>query len=195
MTLRNAFEDMATAAKQDVAHTDLAAILAKLSSDPATQATLAAILAKLTSDPATQATLAAVLAKLSSDPSTGAKQDTQATKLDTVHTDLGHLTDGTARSLPTATAPGNIRKTVTTAGTAVPLNSSTLRVRRAVVCALSTNAGVVVVGASGVLAASGTRNSPYLNAGDSIELGSVDLAATYIDSTAPGEGVTVYYEA
>ena len=41
----------------------LAAILAKLSGDPATQTTLAAILAKLSDDPATGAGLAAILAK------------------------------------------------------------------------------------------------------------------------------------
>jgi hypothetical protein len=55
---------LATAAKQDVAHADLGAILAKLSADPATQTTLAAVLAKLSSDPATQTTLASVLTKL-----------------------------------------------------------------------------------------------------------------------------------
>lgn len=93
------------------------------------------------------------------------------------------------------TAAGNIRKTVTTAGTRVALSTSTLRVRRAVVCALATNTGIVVVGGSSVVAAVGTRNSPFLNAGDTIELGPVDLAATYIDSTVNGEGVTVYYEA
>lgn len=38
---------LATSAKQDVAHTDLAAILAKLTADPATQTTLAAVLAAL----------------------------------------------------------------------------------------------------------------------------------------------------
>lgn len=59
--------------------------------DFATQTTLAAVLAKISADPATQTTLAAVLAKLTSDPSTGAKQDTQATKLDTLHTDLGSV--------------------------------------------------------------------------------------------------------
>jgi hypothetical protein len=42
----------------------------------ATQATLAAILAKLSSDPATQTTLAAILAKITSDPATATKQDT-----------------------------------------------------------------------------------------------------------------------
>lgn len=62
--------DGATGTKQDTGNASLASILAKLSSDPATQTTLAAILAKLTSDPATQTTLAAVLAKLSSDPAT-----------------------------------------------------------------------------------------------------------------------------
>jgi hypothetical protein len=44
--------------------TTAAAILAKLSSDPATQTTLAAVLAKLSADPATQTTLAAMSAKL-----------------------------------------------------------------------------------------------------------------------------------
>ena len=63
-------EKPATAARQDTGNADLAAILSKLSSDPATQTTLVAVLAKLTSDPATQTTLAAVLAKLSSDPAT-----------------------------------------------------------------------------------------------------------------------------
>lgn len=68
--------------------TTLAAVLAKLSSDPASQTTLAAILAKLTADPATQTTLAAVLAKLTADPSTGAKQDTAASKLDAILAEL-----------------------------------------------------------------------------------------------------------
>jgi hypothetical protein len=98
-------------------------------------------------------------------------------------------------TVPKNVAPGNIRKTVATAGTAVPLNGSALRVKRAVVCALSTNTGVVVVGGSGVIASLSTRNGPYLNAGDSLELGPVDLGATYIDSTVNAEGVTVYHEA
>lgn len=61
---------IATAAKQDTSNTSLTAILAKLTSDPATQTTLAAVLAKLPSDPASQTTLTAVLAKLSDDPAT-----------------------------------------------------------------------------------------------------------------------------
>lgn len=109
----------------------------------------------------------------------------------------GRVTDPDGRLVvarPDVT-PGNIRKTVTTAGTAVKLNSSSLPVRRAVVCALATNTGQVVVGGAGVIAAVGTRNSPYLNAGDTLELGAVDLTNVYIDSTVNSEGVTVYYEA
>lgn len=92
-------------------------------------------------------------------------------------------------------APGVLRKTVATAGTAVKLSATSQPVKRAVVCALSTNTGVVVVGDSNVLALLASRNSPYLNAGDTLELGAVDLISVYIDSTVNGEGVTVYYEA
>lgn len=68
--------------------TTAAAILAKLTSDPATQTTLAAILAKITSDPATQTTLAAILAKLIAAPATEAKQDTGNTSLASIDTKL-----------------------------------------------------------------------------------------------------------
>lgn len=54
---------LATAAKQDQIKSAIDDVVAKLSSDPATQTTLAAVLAKLSSDPATQTTLAAILAK------------------------------------------------------------------------------------------------------------------------------------
>lgn len=71
---------------------DLEALLAKMSADPATQATLAAMLAKITSDPATQATLAAILAKLNASLSitlpTGAS--TEATQV-SVLTAIGLL--------------------------------------------------------------------------------------------------------
>jgi hypothetical protein len=63
---------------------NLAAILAKISSDPATQTTLAAILAKLTSDPATQTTLAAILAKQTADPSTATLQTSGNASLTTI---------------------------------------------------------------------------------------------------------------
>jgi hypothetical protein len=90
---------------------------------------------------------------------------------------------------------GNLRVVTVTAGTAVKLNAASLVVRRAVLCALETNTGTVVVGGSGVIAAQSTRNSGYLKAGDSRELGPCDLATVYLDSTVNAEGVTVDYEA
>jgi hypothetical protein len=80
---------------------NLAAILAKLSADPATQTTLAAILAKLTADPATQTTLAAILAKIIAAPATEGKQDTIITAL----TAIAGYTDGVE---PLLTAIGNL---------------------------------------------------------------------------------------
>ena len=81
--------DVTAAQPLPVVEASAAAILAKITSDPATQTTLAAVLAKITSDPATQTTLAAILAKLTSDPSTATLQTSANTKLDTLHTDLG----------------------------------------------------------------------------------------------------------
>jgi hypothetical protein len=63
-----------------------AAILAKLSADPATQTTLAALLAKVSPDQATQTTLAAILAKMIAAPSTSAKQDSEIAAIGTVGT-------------------------------------------------------------------------------------------------------------
>jgi hypothetical protein len=53
-----------------------------------TQTTLAAVLAKLSADPATQTTLAAILAKLIAAPATEAKQDTGNTSLASIITAL-----------------------------------------------------------------------------------------------------------
>lgn len=55
----------------------------------ATQTTLAAVLAKLTSDPATQTTLAAVLAKIIAAPATEAKQDSNITQVTAAAAALG----------------------------------------------------------------------------------------------------------
>lgn len=63
--------------------TTSAAILAKLSGDPATQTTLASVLSKLSSDPATQTTLAAVLAKLPSAPALDSSLQSVLTALGT----------------------------------------------------------------------------------------------------------------
>jgi hypothetical protein len=91
-------------------------------------------------------------------------------------------------------APGNIRKTVATHGAPEKLSAASKPIKSGVVVPLSTNTGIVVVGDSTVLAAVGSRNSPGLNAGDSLPLGAVDLVSLYVDVTVDGEGVTVYFE-
>jgi arginine repressor len=70
MTEASAASILAKLSSDPATQTTSAAILAKLSADPATQTTLAAVLAKLSADPATQTTLAAILAKLTADPAT-----------------------------------------------------------------------------------------------------------------------------
>lgn len=62
--------DFATGATGGSTEVSLVAVLAKLSSDPASQATLAAVLAKLEVGLAKDASLASILAKLSGDPAT-----------------------------------------------------------------------------------------------------------------------------
>lgn len=71
-----------------------------------TEATLAAVLAKLSADPATQATLAAILAKQPSSPATDTKLDTVLTALQANTTALGALlTELQAKTEPTDTQP------------------------------------------------------------------------------------------
>jgi len=82
------------------------------------------------------------------------------------------------------------RKTVTTAGTAVQLASSSARVNEVAITALSTNTGVVVVGGSTVVAASGTRRGQPLAPNQTVTLDVQDLSAVWIDSTVNGEGVS-----
>ena len=81
------------------------------------------------------------------------------------------------------------QKTVTTAGTAVPLG--TLQVDEAIyIKALDTNTGVVAVGNDGaddVTVSNGLR----LLAGEGVIINHVDnLAAIYVDSAVNGEGVS-----
>lgn len=93
---------------------------------------------------------------------------------------------------------GNATKTVTTAGTAVPLASSSTMVVSATIQALATNTGTVCIGGSTVLAAS--KNGTCLTAGQAMPLYAVgisrthDLAAFYVDSAVNGEGVGILYE-
>lgn len=98
-------------------------------------------------------------------------------------------------SVTPPSAIGDGLKVVTTAGTAVTLASSTA-IKSVIVTANSTNTGVIVVGGSTVVAASGaTRRGYALSSGDSVRINIDDLVKVYIDATVNGEGVHYVYEA
>lgn len=97
--------------------------------------------------------------------------------------------------MPTYRSHGTIadnRKIVTTAGTAVVL-ASTTAIKRVYVQAETDNTGIIVIGASTVVASQATRRGIALNPGDSIVIDIDDLADVYIDSTVNGDGVTFTY--
>ncbi len=84
-------------------------------------------------------------------------------------------------------------KAVTTAGTAVALVSSSTLCRMVIIQARPENTGTIVVGASTVVAASGTRRGIALVPGQSVSLRVTDLANLYLDATVSGEGVSYVY--
>lgn len=91
---------------------------------------------------------------------------------------------------------GDGRKTVTTAGTAERLVSSTsVRCNSVCISALSTNTGTVCVGSSAVVAAAGTRRGTPLAASESVTYTAADLSLIWLDVTVNGEGVSYSYEA
>ena len=85
------------------------------------------------------------------------------------------------------------RKTVTTGGTAVQLLAASTPCTSVAVTALSTNTGIVVVGASTVVAAAGTRRGVALTAGQTASLDINDVSKLWIDATVNGEGVSFAY--
>lgn len=82
------------------------------------------------------------------------------------------------------------RQTVTTAGTAVQLSTSTSRIVAVMIQAETDNTGYIVVGDSTVVAALATRKGIALAAGDSVTLDVSQLSTVYIDSTVNTDGVT-----
>lgn len=83
-------------------------------------------------------------------------------------------------------------KTVTTAGTDVPLASST-SARWVIIQAQTDNTGVIAVGDAGVDATVATGTGVALAAGESISLPCEDLASIYIDATVSGDGARYTY--
>ena len=90
------------------------------------------------------------------------------------------------------TGVGDGRKTVTAAGTAEALASSTT-IKQVIITAETDNTDIVVVGGSTVVAAVGTRRGTPLYPGDTVIFDGDDLAEFYIDSIVNGEGVTFTY--
>lgn len=96
---------------------------------------------------------------------------------------------------PGLTAVGDGRKVVTTGGTAVALNTSSVPVLHVDITAETDNTGVVVAGTSTVVAALATRRGTPLNAGDTLTLYNVDLKDVFLDAAVNGDGVTFSYVA
>lgn len=107
------------------------------------------------------------------------------------HGDNWWLEDIASSTAP-STAIGDGRKTVTAAGTAETLASSTA-CKSVVITALSTNTGTVVVGGSTVVASLSTRRGTPLLASESIVLDVDNLSKVYLDVTVSGEGVVYTY--
>ena len=91
-------------------------------------------------------------------------------------------------------AVGDGTKSVTTAGSAVQLSSTSVTCRKVWIQASSANTGVIVVGGSTVVAAEATRRGRALwpTQGDWFNVNNLNLL--YIDSTVNGEKVNFYYE-
>jgi len=89
--------------------------------------------------------------------------------------------------------PTDGRKTVTAAGTAEALSSTSLLVDWIIIVAETDNTGVMAVGAPTVVATVLTRRGVPLNAGDVVTLSGIDLKEIYLDTTVSGDGVTYFY--
>lgn len=87
---------------------------------------------------------------------------------------------------------GDGRKTVAVAGTAEALGAST-STSLVIITALEANTNVVVVGASTVVAASGTRRGKPLMPNESVEIAISNLNLVYLDTVVSGEGVSFAY--
>jgi hypothetical protein len=157
---------------QGAGNTSLASILAKLSSDPATQTTLAAVLAAAgaTGDAASASTLVGLLKAIKASLAGTLTIAAQAPA-----DQAGTLTDG--------------RKTVTAAGTAEAIRAS-LACKWVTVTALLTNTLQVNVGGSGSLATSGGSTGTALQPGGSVTLPVSNANLVFVDARVSGEGVS-----
>lgn len=135
---------------------------------------------------ATQPVSAATL-PLPSGASTAANQATGNSSLSSIDTKLSGTIATSSSTLPQAdlpAAPVNNQKTVTTAGTAVQLQTNTLKVG-VIVQALSTNTGLIYVGSSSVSAANGFELQP----GQATSVGAANTNSIWLDASVNGDKV------
>ena len=85
---------------------------------------------------------------------------------------------------------GEGRQTVTTAGTAVQLSTTSVGASEVIITAETDNTGIIVVGTSTVVAALATRKGTPLLAGESLVIAIDDLNKIYLDTTVSTDGVT-----
>lgn len=98
-----------------------------------------------------------------------------------------------ASGIGASTTIADGRKTVTSAGTAEKLIASSTPCSKVIIMALVSNTDIVVVGASTVVAANGTRRGIALIALSSIEIQINDVSKIYLDAVVSGEGVSFIY--
>ncbi len=96
----------------------------------------------------------------------------------------GRILTSTVTTTSTPSTIYNGSQTVTTAGTAVALASSTT-IKSVIVKAKYSNTGTIYIGDASVSSANGLE----LEAGDAVSIDIDDLSTVYIDSSVNGEGV------
>lgn len=84
-------------------------------------------------------------------------------------------------------------KSVTTAGTAVQVSTTSIPCRMVEIQARVANTGNIAVGASTVVAAAGSERGFILVPGASVSLRVTDVNKLYIDAAVSGEGVSFLY--
>lgn len=99
-------------------------------------------------------------------------------------------TSGLLNKIPHSTDIQDGTATVSTAGTRVPLSSTSTMCSQVTITAHESNTGTVVVGSNTVVAAVNGRRGTPLYSTQSVTLNINDLNKVYIDSTVSGDKVT-----
>lgn len=86
------------------------------------------------------------------------------------------------------------RQTVTSAGTAVQLSTTSVPCKEVLVQAETDNTNPVTVGDANVVGALATRKGIALSAGSVVTIECTNLNQIYIDAVTNTEGVTYFYQ-